>query len=450
MVTRRMVRWLDDRLGMASLARRNLRKAFPDHWAFMLGEVALYCFVILVLTGVFLTFFFEASSREVVYQGPYEPLRGTEISAAYDSVLRMSFEVRAGLVMRQIHHWAAVVFVGAIVLHLLRIFFTGAFRRPRELNWMVGVGLLILSMAAGFTGYSLPDDLLSGTGVRIAYSALLSIPLLGPWTAFLVFGGEVPTADMIGRLHVLHIMILPALLTAALSIHLAMVWLQKHTMFPSPGRAPDEVVGSPLWPQYAFKATGLAFMVFAVLALLGGLFQINPVWIYGPYDPSTVPTPAQPDWYLGWVEGALRISPAWDLRVPGVYVPEIFVPTVLFPAVFMGVMMAWPFIERRITGDHAHHDVLDRPRDVPGRTGFGIGVLTFAVVLTVAGSNDVMARLLDVPVEAVTRVLQVLLLTLPFASGLVAYRIARGLRDRDPLDGRVPAPRRAGPGGPEG
>jgi ubiquinol-cytochrome c reductase cytochrome b subunit len=423
-----MVRWLDDRLGMASLARRNLRKAFPDHWAFMLGEIALYCFVILVLTGVFLTFFFEASSREVVYQGPYEPLQGTEISAAYESVLRMSLEVRAGLVMRQIHHWAAVVFVGAIVLHLLRVFFTGAFRRPRELNWMVGVGLLALAMAAGFTGYSLPDDLLSGTGIRIAYSALLSIPFLGPWAAFLVFGGEVPTPDMIGRLHVLHIMVLPALITAALTIHLSLIWLQKHTMFPSPGRAPDEVVGSPLWPHYAFKSTGVAFMVFAVLALLGGLVQINPVWLYGPYDPTTVSSPAQPDWYLGWVEGALRISPAWDLHVLGVYVPEIFVPTVLFPAVFMAIMMVWPFIERRITGDDAHHDLLDRPRDVPWRTGFGVGVLTFFVVLTLSGSNDVMARVLGIPVEAVTRVLQVLILTVPFVTGFLTYRVARGLR----------------------
>jgi ubiquinol-cytochrome c reductase cytochrome b subunit len=431
MLTRRMVLWLDDRLALASLAKRNLRKAFPDHWSFLLGEIALYCFVILVLTGVFLTFFFEASSREVVYQGPYQPLQGAEISAAYDSVLRMSLEVRAGLVMRQIHHWAAVVFVAAIAMHLLRVFFTGAFRRPREINWVVGVSLLGLAMAAGFTGYSLPDDLLSGTGVRIVYSGVLSVPFVGPWAAFLIFGGEPPTADMIGRLYVLHIMIVPALIAVALSIHLSVVWIQKHTTYPTPGRSPDEIVGSPLWPRYALKATGVAFMVFAVLALLGGLFQINPVWIYGPFDPTTVPSPAQPDWYLGWVEGALRLAPPIEFDVLGVHIPSVLFPMIVFPALFLGVVLLWPFIERRITGDDAHHEWLDRPRDVPWRTGVGVAGITFAAILTAAGANDVIATRIGVPVEVVTRVLQVALLVLPVALGLFAARVARRLRDRE-------------------
>jgi len=202
---RRLVLWLDDRLGAASFARKALRKAFPDHWAFMLGEVALYAYLALVVTGVFLTFFFTASGEDVVYQGSYAPLRGERMSAAYASVLRLSFDVRSGLVMRQIHHWAALVFVAAIVAHALRVFFTGAFRRPREINWLIGTGLLLLAMAAGFTGYSLPDDLLSGTGIRIAYSVLLSIPVVGTWAAFLFFGGEFPAPITIGRLLALHI-----------------------------------------------------------------------------------------------------------------------------------------------------------------------------------------------------------------------------------------------------
>jgi hypothetical protein len=113
------------------------------------------------------------------YDGPYQPLRGREVSAAYDSVMAISFEVRAGLLMRQIHHWTALIFIAVVVAPPGRVFFTGAFRRPRELNWLVGFTLLVLAMAEGFTGYSLPDDLLSGTGRRIAYSVALSIPFAG-------------------------------------------------------------------------------------------------------------------------------------------------------------------------------------------------------------------------------------------------------------------------------
>ena len=165
-----MLRWFDRRLGVASWARKGLRKVFPDHWSFLLGEIALFCFIILLLTGIFLTLFYRPDAQPVIYQGPYEPLQGQEVSAAYESVMRLSFEVRAGLVMRQIHHWAALVFVGSIVVHMLRVFFTGAFRKPREVNWLVGIGLLLLAMGMGFTGYSLPDDLLSGTDELSAVS----------------------------------------------------------------------------------------------------------------------------------------------------------------------------------------------------------------------------------------------------------------------------------------
>jgi ubiquinol-cytochrome c reductase cytochrome b subunit len=306
---RRLVLWLDDRLGAASFAKKALRKAFPDHWAFMLGEVAMYSYVLLVLTGIFLTFFFTASGEDVIYRGPYGPLRGVRMSAAFASVLRLSFEVRAGLVMRQIHHWAADVFVAAIVAHAFRVFFTGAFRRPREINWLLGTILLVLAMAAGFTGYSLPDDLLSGTGVRIAYSVLLSVPVVGTWAASLFFGGEFPAPVTIGRFLALHIMLIQGILIAVLGLHLAIIWHQKHTWFRMPGRTENTVSGSPLWPHYTMKSVGLALAVFAVLSLLGGLVQINPVWLYGPYDPTTVSSPAQPDWYIGWLEGLLRLFP---------------------------------------------------------------------------------------------------------------------------------------------
>ncbi len=428
----RLVFWLDDRLGAASFARRALRKAFPDHWAFMLGEVALYCFVLLVLTGTFLTLFFTASGQDLTYSGPYTPLVGVRMSAAYASVLRLSFEVRAGLVMRQIHHWAALVFVAAVVVHLLRIFFTGAFRRPREINWFVGTGLLILAMAEGFTGYSLPDDLLSGTGIRITYSVVLSIPVVGTWLAFLFFGGEFPAPIVIGRLLVLHIMLLPGLLFAAVGVHLAIVWHQKHTLFPGPGRTERTVVGSPLWPHYAMKSVGLALVVVGVLALLGGLFQINPVWLYGPYNPTTASAPAQPDWYVGWLEGILRLAPFGDLRLFGHTIPGLFIPAVLFPSVFFAGILLWPLIEHRVSGDDTPHHLLNRARDVPWRSAVGVGVLAFAVILTVAGSNDVLARFLGVPVERITTALRVSLVIIPPIAGYVMYQICRELNRAAP------------------
>jgi ubiquinol-cytochrome c reductase cytochrome b subunit len=431
MVVERGVRGLDRRLGLARFARTALNKVFPDHWSFMIGEIAMYCLVILILTGVYLTFFFVPDSRQVVYHGSYLPLRGVRMSAAYESTLHVSFDVRAGLLMRQIHHWAALLFVGSILVHLLRIFFTGAFRKPRELNWMVGLTLFLLALANGFTGYSLPDDLLSGTGLRIAYSVLLSIPLLGPWMAFLVFGGEFPSDDIIPRLFVLHVLIVPAIIVGLLTLHLVMLVRQKHTQFAGRGRREDNVVGSKLWPTFTAKTLGLLFFVFAVCAALGGLFQINPVWLYGPFDPSAVSAGSQPDWYIGWLEGALRLMPPWEVRIGGFEIPNPFFPGVLLPGITFTILYLWPWIEERLTKDHAQHHILDRPRDRPRRTAIGVAVLAFYVVLFFAGGNDVIAARFDLSVNAVTYAFRVLVFVLPVVSGVVAYRLCRELAARD-------------------
>ena len=421
MITRPLARWFDDRLRASSFAHHALNKVFPDDWSFMLGEIALYSFVILVLTGTFLTFFFTPSSKEIVYQGSYAPLRGTRMSEAYASVLKISFDVRGGLVFRQMHHWAANLFVAAIVIHLVRIFFTGAFRRPRELNWLIGVTLLALGIFNGFTGYSLPDDLLSGTGLRIAYSIALSIPVVGTWTAFLIFGGEFPSQDILRRLLITHIMIVPALLVALISAHLAILWRQKHTQFRGRGRTETNVVGSKLWPTYAAKSLGLFFGIAAVLGAFGGLLQINPIWLYGPFSPSTVTSPAQPDWYLGWVEGALRIFPPWEFRSFGHAVPNPFYPAVLLPGVTFLILYAWPFLERWATGDRAEHHLLDRARDHPARTAIGAGAFTFYVVLHFAASNDLLAKTFLVSVSAVTWAFRILVVTLPVLVGAITY-----------------------------
>jgi ubiquinol-cytochrome c reductase cytochrome b subunit len=441
---------VDDRLGVSRFARTTLDKVFPDHWSFMLGEVALYCFVVLLLTGVFLTFFFEPSTKEVVYHGGYAPLRGVRMSEAYASTVRLSFDVRAGLVMRQVHHWAALLFIASVVTHLCRVFFTGAFRRPRELNWIIGVTLLLLAIANGFTGYSMPDDLLSGTGLRIAYSIVLAVPFVGTWLAFLFFGGEFPADQIINRLFVIHILLVPAAIAILLTAHLAVLWRQKHTQFPGRGKVEKtehNVVGSYLWPTYAAKSVGLFALVFAVLAALGGLAQINPVWLYGPFEPSVVSTAAQPDWYVGWLEGALRIMPAWELRTSGFTLANVFFPGLLLPGMTFGLLYAWPFLEQRVTGDRLEHHLLDRPRDRPVRTALGVATLTFYVVLLVAGAQDIVAQKLDVSITVVTHTLQVLVFALPVAAALVANKLCRDLQGADALLARKEAVR-AGAGAP--
>ncbi|MDQ3916714.1 MAG: cytochrome bc complex cytochrome b subunit [Actinomycetota bacterium] len=426
-----MLRWLDSRVGVASWTRRTLRKVFPDHWSFLLGEIALFCFVILLATGIFLTLFYRADATRVVYEGPYEPLQGREVSAAFESVMRISYEVRAGLVMRQIHHWAALVFVASIVVHTMRVFFTGAFRKPREVNWFVGVALLLLAIGMGFTGYSLPDDLLSGTGLRIAYSVLISVPFVGPYLAFLVFGGEFPTEGIISRLFVLHVMLLPALIVGLITVHLGILVRQKHTQHRGAGRTERNVVGKALWPSQVFKSAGLLLLTAAVLAFLGGLFQINPIWEFGPFDATTVSAASQPDWYLGWLEGALRLFPPFDVELGGVLVASPFVPGVVIPGLGFTVLALWPFIEARLTGDREEHHLLDRPRDAPMRTAVGVAGLLYFAVLTIAGGNDVLALLFNVPVETMTVMLRYATFVLPLLGGLIAYRVAKDLRDSD-------------------
>jgi ubiquinol-cytochrome c reductase cytochrome b subunit len=440
MIIKRLARWFDERLGAARFARTALNKVFPDHWSFMLGELALYLFVILLLTGVYLTFFFTPGTKEVVYNGSYAPLKGAQMSQAYESVMRISFDVRAGLVMRQIHHWAALLFVGSIIAHLMRIFFTGAFRRPRELNWMVGVTLLVLAIANGFTGYSLPDDQLSGTGLRIAYSVVISVPVVGVWTAFLVFGGEFPGNEVLTRFFVIHILIVPAAITALLGAHLTILVRQKHTQFRGRGRKERNVVGARLWPTFTAKTLGLFFFVFAVCAALGGLAQINPVWIWGPFQPAAVSAGSQPDWYVGWLEGSLRLLPGWETRAFGHEIPNPFYSGVLLPGLTFALLYAWPLLEARLTHDHVDHHLLDRPRDRPVRTAIGVAALAFYIILFIAGGNDVLAAQFEVSVNLITDVLRVALFVVPVVLGYLTYRLCTELAARNPIPGQPEPP----------
>ncbi len=431
-----VVRGLDERTGLVSFGSTAMEKVFPDHWSFLLGEIAAFSFIVLLITGTYLTLFFRPDATLTTYTGPYAPLDGQRVSAAFASVLNLSFTVEGGLLVRQAHHWAALLFIAAIVTHLGRIFLTGAFRRPREINWIIGFTLLLLALAEGITGYSLPDDLLSGTGLRIVYSVILSIPFIGPWLASLLFGGLFPTTDIISRLFVVHVMLLPGALIGGISIHLLIVWLQKHTQYKGPGATEHNVIGLTLWPGQAFRSVAALLLTISVVALMGGLFQINPVWIYGPYVPYAAAEPAQPDYYVGWLEGLLRMAPNWQVTILGITIPEPFVPGIIVPGILFTVLWAWPFIESFITHDHREHNLLDWPWETPWRTATGAAFATIFLVLLLAGANDVIAAWLLIPVESLTEFFRVLVFVGPVVAWFVAYRLARArlARGAEPIE----------------
>ncbi len=439
--TGKIANYVDTRVGASSIVKEFGRKLFPDHWSFMLGEVAMYSFAVVVLSGTFLTFFFDPSMAHVVYEGAYKPLYGVEMSAAYASTLDISFEVRGGLFMRQVHHWGALIFVASLSIHMLRVFFTGAFRRPRELNWVIGVVLWILAIAAGFTGYSLPDDVLSGNGLRIIDGMMKAIPVVGTYISFFLFGGEFPGDQIIPRLYSLHIMVVPAFIILFIALHLFLVVVHKHTQYPGPGRREDNVVGYPIGPVFATKAGGFFFIVFGIIALISGFFQINAVWNYGPYDPSPVSAGTQPDWYVGFGDGILRLMPGmlgdfsflWHIPMPWGW--NALPMGILVPLIPMGIlvvgMFAWPWIERGITGDNREHHILDRPRNAPGRTAVGVATVIFYCVMWAAASSDLMATHFKMSLNDVAYILRFLLIFGPIIGFIVTKRICLALQRKD-------------------
>jgi quinol---cytochrome-c reductase cytochrome b subunit len=424
--------WVDDRVGLAGVAKKQIRKVFPDHWSFMLGEIALWSFVVLLLTGTFLTLWFKPSMGEVVYNGSYDQLRGVSMSEAYKSTLDISFDVRGGLLMRQIHHWAAMLFIAAMFVHMMRIYFTGAFRKPRELNWVIGCLLLLLGSLEGFTGYSLPDDLLSGTGLRAADGFMLAIPVVGSYLSFFLFDGEFPGDAIIPRMYTAHVLLIPAVLVALVGLHMLLLVYQKHTQYAGPGRTNDNVVGYPMMPVYAAKAGGFFFIVFGVSAIMGGLMSINPVWRYGPYDPSQVTAGSQPDWYMGWPDGALRVMPGWETHLFGFTLSwNVFLPIIVLPGVMFTILLLLPFIEEFITGDKRDHHLLQRPRNAPTRTGVMVALMTFIGLLWAAGGNDIIALKFHLNLNYITYFIRVMVFVGPVVAFLITRRWCISLQRAD-------------------
>ena len=426
--------YLDQRTGLGVAVKTFARKIFPDHWSFLLGEIALFSFVTLLISGVFLTMFFVPSMAETHYTGPWDSLNGVQMSEAFSSTLRLSFEVRGGLLMRQIHHWAALIFMASIVTHMMRVFFTGAFRKPRELNWVVGFTLLILGLLAGFSGYSLPDDVLSGNGLRITDGVIKAVPIIGSYASYFVFGGEFPGQDLIPRLFTVHVLLVPALILALIGLHLLFVVLHKHTQYPGSGRKDTNVVGFPLFPIYVAKAGGYFFTVFGVIALMAATMSINPVWNYGPYDPSPVSAGAQPDWYMLFLEGSLRLMPGgaefvtWGNFTVSL---NVIIPAMIVPGVLFTLLAVYPFVEAAVTGDKREHHVLDRPRNRPFRTSFGVAVLVAFFILVLAGSNDLIATHFHLSINDITWVFRVLFFVGPWLAFIITKRICLGLQRKD-------------------
>ncbi len=426
---------VDSRFTLAGALRPQLNKVFPTHWSFMLGEMALYSFIILLLTGVYLALFFDPSITKVIYDGAYTPLNGVEMSSAYASALDLSFEVRGGLFVRQMHHWAALLFMMSMVAHMLRIFFTGAFRRPREANWIIGCTLILLGMVEGFMGYSLPDDLLSGVGLRIMSAIILGLPIIGTWMHWAIFDGDFPSDLMLDRFYILHVLVIPGIILALIAAHVLIVWFQKHTQFPGPGRAENNVVGVRIMPVFATKAIGMGMMVAGVLALMSGLLTINAIWLLGPYNPSQVSAGSQPDVYMLWTDGLARVMPAWELYIGNHTIPGAF--WVIVVAMIMVILlMAYPFIEKKFTGDDAHHNLLQRPRDVPVRSGLGAMAITFFLLVTISGGNDHVAHFFQISLNAMTWFGRIGIIILPPIAYYLTWRICVGLQrsDREVLE----------------
>ncbi len=424
--------WADDRLGLGALGKKQLRKVFPDHWSFMLGEIALWSFVVLLLTGTFLTLWFKPSMAEVTYMGSYDQFRGIHMSEAYASTLDISFDVRGGLLMRQMHHWAAMLFIAAMMVHMMRVFFTGAFRKPRELNWVIGCLLLLLGTLEGFTGYSLPDDLLSGTGIRAADGFMKSMPVVGTYMSFFLFGGEFPGDSIIPRLYIIHVLLIPGILLALIALHLLLIVYHKHTQWPGPGKTEQNVVGPPLMPIYMAKAGGFFFMVFGVTALMGGLLSINPVWKYGPYDPSKVTAGSQPDWYMGWPDGALRIMPGWESTIgPYTLSWNVFLPIIVLPGLAFTVLLLLPFLDTWVTGDKREHHLLQRPRNAPTRTALFVALMTFYGLMWAAGGNDILAITFDLSINQITYFMRAAVFIGPVLAFVITRRWCISLQRAD-------------------
>jgi ubiquinol-cytochrome c reductase cytochrome b subunit len=407
------------------------RRAVPNHWSSLFGVVSVTSLIVLVVTGVILMFFYTPSSTQVEYTGSYLPLKGVEVSKALDSTLRISFEVPGGLLIRQAHHWAALLLPASIIMQLLTTYFTGAFRKPRRGQWVLLFLIFIVSLVGGWSGYALPDDMLSGTGLRIVEGIALGIPLVGTPLTWLLFGGEFP-GEILANLYPIHVAIVPAALLVLLVLRVRSSYVHKPPQLSGPGRTEGNVVGMPLLPNAAARAGGLMLLVTGVLLLISATVTINPIWLYGPASPGDASAGSQPDWYTGFLDGALRlVPPGWEFEwLDRTWTPAILVPLGVVGLFFL-LVAAYPFIEGWVTGDNRDHNLLERPRNTPTRTGIGVAAIVFYGTLWIAGSADLIATRFSVTIEGVIGFLQVMLVVGPAIAFTITRRVCLALQRKD-------------------
>lgn len=417
--------------GVAEFRDTVRTRVVPNHWTSIFGAVTMACLVTVTATGLLLMFFYTPSSAGTIYTGPYSPLHGAPVSQAFASTMRISFEVPGGLLIRQAHHWAGLLLPAALLLQILATFFTGAFRSPRKGMWLLLFLIYVASLAGGWSGYALPDDMLSGSGLRITEGILLGIPVVGTWLATLFFGGPFP-GTVIANLYVLHVAVVPALLIVLVGARLLAAWHHKPPQFPGLGRTDDNVVGLPLVPTAAARASGLGLITAGLVLLISALVTVNPIWLYGPGSPGDASAGSQPDWYTGFLDGALRlVPPGWEV----VWLDRTWTLALLVPlavvTLFLTALALYPFLEQWISGDGRTHHLLDRPRSAPTRTGIGVAGIVFYGVLWVGGSADLIATHLNLGLEQVITLLQVLLIVGPAIGFVLARRVCFALQRKD-------------------
>src|SRR5215218_207353 len=380
-VIRRTTGWVDERLNIGALYRKYGRKAFPVHSTFFFGEMALFAFVILIATGTYLAFIYVPSNAEVTVNGETMP-------EAYASV-QVIESIPVANLFRNVHHWAAHVMVASILLHTLRIFLSGTYRKPREINWIVGVILLVLTLGAAFYGYGLPYDSYAVTATGIGYGIAHSIPWVGDVVADLAFGGAFPTLGSLSRMFTLHVFVIPLAIIAVIGAHLLIIIKQKHSQ---PGYArrlaePGKVLGVPLWPYQALLAIQLLLVMFGILFFLSAFVPPHPLSEFGPPTPET--PEVKPDWYLMWIYGMLRIIPAEvSFSVLGATFGPTFIGGVLFPAVFFGLLTVVPFLDRTNRHVLGTFEYLEPLRQVPVRLAVATATLIFLAALCLAAFYD--------------------------------------------------------------
>jgi len=425
----RLARDGDERSGAHGLLADIRGRLFRDRWSVLLGQIALHSFIVVMLSGVFLMFFYDPSTKQVTYHGSYLPLTGTQMSRALASTMAISFEIRGGLLIRQVHHWGTLVMVAVMMLHLLRLFFTGAFRRPRRVNWVIAVLILVVMMAAGFTGAVLPDDMLSGTSLVIFDGAVRSTPVIGTWLSFLLFGGSFP-GHIITLSYVLHAFVLPTVLLSLFIVNRRLARTRSAARHAPPGHTAGNVRHG--LPAFAVTSSGLFLVVTGILVLMAATLTINPIWLYGPADPANASAGAGPEWYLAFLDGALRlVPPDWEF----VWLGKTWTPAVLLPVIagsaFFVIVAAYPYLEAWITADRGNHHDLERPRNNPARTGIGVAGMTYYGVLWAAASADTIAVRFHLTIETVLHGFQVLIILGPIIGFVITRRLCVALQHNE-------------------